>query len=81
MVFRLKYFEVGDQTQFNKALQDQLTADMTETRLEYLAAVKKETLVKAKYHRRRDIRSLPEAQLTADDRKLKRKAGFLDKNL
>ena len=73
----MKYFEVGDETQFQKALQDQLTADMTETRLEYLEAVKKETLAKAKYLRRKEIRTWSEDQLSASDRRLKTKEGLL----
>ena len=69
MLFRLQYIEVGDATQFNKALQDQLTADLTESRLEYLEAVSTEKRVKEKYKRRLELRSST-TQRVPTDRKL-----------
>ena len=44
---------------------------MTDSRIEYLEAVKKENLVKTKYMRRKEIRQLPDARLSAMDRRIK----------
>ena len=61
---------MGDTAQFNKQIQDQLTADLAEARVEYCNAVKIEKEAKEAYKRRMALRSIPAAQHNAADKKL-----------